>query len=111
MSKKILLDPKCPFKYSDDEYHKMYSETSYIIGHPSIDPNLRMYLLVDEHLCREMSDEMVVAELFREGHGNKLLKSAKSWFVGAHIVNLDRIRLIKEFMDSAALDLLESAKL
>jgi hypothetical protein len=32
MSKKIILNPSNPSKYSDSEFHKMYSENSYIVG-------------------------------------------------------------------------------
>jgi hypothetical protein len=113
MSKKIILNPSNPSKYSDSEFHKMYSENSYIVGDTAPGGPIRIHLFVNEYLCRRMSNKRIIAMLFPSGHGghrSKFMKAAELWLVGVHIVNLHRIQQIENFMKAAAPILLHSAK-
>jgi hypothetical protein len=110
MNKKVVLDPQNPSIFSDSEFLTMTSETSFIVGDTSDGP-VQIHLFVDEQQCCGVSDARIIEILFQKG-GNRgqLMKDDKSWFVGAHVVNLHRIKQIRSFMDDASPTLLCSAK-
>jgi hypothetical protein len=109
MTKKIVLDPQNPSLLSDSKFLTMNSETSFVVGDTSTGPP-RIHLFVDEEQCWGVSDAIIIGILFQEGGDRgQLMKDDKSWFVGAHVVNLHRLKKIQTFMDNATPILLRSA--
>ena len=109
--KRVVLDPINANKYADEsKFYTMRSEDSYIVGkNPKNRVECHIFISVD---CPLTDAEVKGILAHRTGKGNtdrpmlKILADCvgvlcleEEWFLGAHVVNLRRIRAIREWMD------------
>jgi hypothetical protein len=105
MGKQIVLNPENPAEYPEDQFHTMYSESSYVVGDirpgDSVETSrpVEFHLFVDAKKCHHKSDKELLALLSRR-NGEGFL--GEEWFIGVHIVNLHRIVHIADFMKAGA---------
>ena len=92
--KRIVLDPMDTTQFPEDEFIHVYSEMSHIID--STTTQVEFHVLVSED-CLKTDKE--VQEIIAQRHSNNYVQ--EDWFYGAHVMNLDSIRRVREWMDTA----------
>ena len=109
--RRVVLDPINPDKYADDsKFYTMRSEDSYIVGqNPRNRVECHIFISVHCPLTDAKVKDILanrtgtgkpnrpLLEILAKCIGRKCL--AEKWFLGAHVVNLRRIRAIREWMD------------
>jgi len=120
--KRAVLDPTNPEEYADEnKFYTMLSENSYVVGKsPENRVECHIFISVDCPLTdaevkdilaeRKGNNSPFLPEIPTDGTGHM---SLEKWFFGAHVVNLRRIRQIREWMDSVIpvlMDTLSSCK-
>lgn len=99
--KRIVLDPTDATRFPDDEFIHLYSETSHIID--STTTQVEFHVLVSKE-CSKTDHE--VQEIIAKRHPDTFVQ--EDWFFGAHVLNLDTIRQVREWMDAAVPILLKN---
>jgi hypothetical protein len=102
--KRAVLNPTNPSDYPEERFYKMYSETSYVVD--STTNQVEYHVLVSFN-CPETDDEL--RELIARRKGDKFVD--EKWFIGAHVLNLHRVKPLKEWMDEVTPALLKSISL
>lgn len=85
--RRVVLDPTNPDEYADEtEFYQMSSESAHVVGRRGSD-KVELHLLVSATLCDVSDDE--IRKILGDSTGQSF--SSQKWFLGAHVVNLDRI--------------------
>ena len=101
--KLAVFDPKNPAEFTEERYYHMYSETSYIVDSVTSDLEIHLFVFAD---CPWNDDELKIVLADRKGEHF----IDEQWFVGLHVLNLDRIRQVREWMEAVSPGLRESVK-
>lgn len=99
--KRAVFNPTNPSNYPEEQFYKMYSETSYVVDSTTNQVEYHVFVSVD---CPSTDDEL--RDLLADRHGDKFID--ENWFRGAHVLNLHCIRQLKDWMEEVTPALLKS---
>jgi hypothetical protein len=102
--KRVVLDPQNPEEYSDESrFHRMYSESSHVVGAEPDGP-IKLHVFVTAAV-EDLSDAEI-HDILGDRTGKRSFP--KDVLAGLHVVNLDRIRQVRAWMDGVRSDLLRT---
>ena len=102
--KRGVFNPTNPSDYSEDKFYQMYSETSYVVDSTTNQVEFHLFVSID---C-PLTDDKIKVVIAKRNQDNFL---DEKWFRGAHILNLDKVRQVKEWMEEMSPVLMESMSL
>jgi hypothetical protein len=102
--KRVVLDPQNPEEYSDESrFHRMYSESSHVVdAEPGGPVELHVFITA---AVKDLSDAEI-HDILADRTGKRSFP--ENVLAGLHVVNLSRIRQVREWMHGVRADLLRT---
>jgi hypothetical protein len=102
--RRVVLAPTNPNEYADEtEFYQMFSESCHVVGRGG-GSDVQLHPFVCATLCDLSDDE--IRDILGDRSGQSFL--GQKWFLGAHVVNLDRIKPWETWMDQVNKDMLST---
>ena len=102
--KRVVFDPTDPNQFPEEHFVHVHSKTAYIVD--STSTQVEFHLFVSKECT--LTNEEIKSVLVQQDESSYYL--LERWFMGAHVVNLDKIRPIREWMNSMVPILEENVK-